>query len=104
METRITQHRREVIELPKTENIRSFSNFLDKQIDKNYKLLSKKFNSDPWRNLAEALLSQLRLFNRKRASEIERLELDDHKNIKFVTNKDEGYSLLSQAEKEAAKE
>lgn len=103
-ETRIMQQRKKVTDLPLTADINRFSKFLDNRIDQNIELLSEKFLSRAWRDLAEACLIQLQLFNRKRAGEMERFELDDFNKMKFITEKDEGYRSLSKEEKQRAKE
>lgn len=103
-ETRITQQRNKVVELPNTTDIQRFSKFLNQRIDYNIELLKKSFSIRAWRDLAEATLIQLQLFNRKRAGEMERFELNDYKKIQFIKEGDEGYKSLSKKEKERAKE
>ncbi|XP_057329224.1 uncharacterized protein LOC130670065 [Microplitis mediator] len=104
METRIMQQRQKVIELPRTDDIQRLSEYLDKKISKNRKKLKTNFSKLVWRDLAEALLAQLQLFNRKRAGELERFEIQDYEKMTFITEKDEGYELLSESDKKAAKE
>ncbi|KAH0561064.1 hypothetical protein KQX54_012050 [Cotesia glomerata] len=100
---RMLQRNKET-ELPSTADINRFSKFLDNRIDENIELLSEKFSRRAWRDLAEACLIQLQLFNRKRAGEMERFELGDYNKMKFITEKEEGYRSLSKEEKQRAKE
>lgn len=104
METQVMNRRQKKIELPQTEDIKILSNYVEKQVEDNWALLEKGFSEYAWRDLAEATLIYIQVFNRKRAGELERLLISDFKNKQSVPDDDEAYHKLSKSSQQVAKQ
>lgn len=98
-ETLLARQREKIVELPSTADIMRLCQYLDKIIDVNYSKLKIKFSYSTWRQLSEAVLTRIQVFNRRRAGEAERLFISDLKNVQIITNKDEDFQNLSDEEK-----
>ncbi|XP_025835685.1 uncharacterized protein LOC112906158 [Agrilus planipennis] len=104
METLVAQQRKKVVTLPLSNDIALLNSYLDKVIDEYYSTLKLEFSVVVWQKLAEALLTRVQVFNRRRPGDIERLEVADMKNVHSINEHDEDYKSLSKDEREAAKE
>jgi len=104
METQVMNRRQKKIDLPQTEDIKILSNYVEKQVEDNWALLEKGFSEYAWRDLAEATLIYIQVFNRKRAGELERLLISDFKNKQSVPDDDETYHKLSKSSQQVAKQ
>ncbi|KMQ84188.1 hypothetical protein RF55_18230 [Lasius niger] len=103
METQVMNRRQKKVELPQTEDIKTLSNYVKKKVEDNYALLEEGFSEYVWRDLAEATLTCIQVFNRKRAGELKRLLISDFKNKQSVPDDDETYHKLSKPNQQTAK-
>ncbi|XP_044590498.1 uncharacterized protein LOC123269064 [Cotesia glomerata] len=104
METHVARQREKAVELSSSTDILLLSQYLDKLIDRYYKELEEKFSYSSWRRLAEATLSRMQVFNRRRAGESERLEITDMKSVRSLKKDDEDYQDLTEEERKFADE
>lgn len=82
--------------LPRTSDIKILNNYLRRNIEKNSKILSKKFSYEAWKSLAEVTLIAIQVFNRRRAGETERILIDDYKNYECACGKNTTCTTLTQ--------
>lgn len=97
METQLQNNRHKTVVLPSSDDIRKLHDHLKIEREKYYQQLDQQFSQESWRKLAEATLTSLQLFNRRRAGEIERTLLADfssYQTIDKVADKD-AYQGLS---------
>lgn len=66
--------------------------------------MEEGFSEYVWRDLAEATLTYIQVFNRKRAGELERLLISDFKNKQSVPDDNETYHKLLKSNQQAAKQ
>ncbi|XP_044762003.1 uncharacterized protein LOC123319204 [Coccinella septempunctata] len=71
--------RQKKIELPSTDDIKKFYDYLRKNLDISYKRLKNKFSPSSWLNLSEYTLLSIQVFNRRRPGELERILVQDYK-------------------------
>ena len=90
-ETMAHVQRTKKVNMPQIVDIRKLDDYLDKIIDKESAILKQKFDFDAWKNLAQATLIKLQVFNRRRAGEVERLKIAHLKNGQSITDTDELY-------------
>lgn len=72
------QKRHKKIMLPTREDIKTLQTFLRTGIEQAIKGLERNFSVRCWKDLAGYLLILLQLFNRRRAGELERIEIVDY--------------------------
>lgn len=106
MENQLIQKRSQDTVLPSQRDINKLYEHLRKTCDKAVTRLEEKFDLKTWKTLNEATLVQIQVFNRKRAGEIERMNLTDFFNrttIKTDENSDLFGKLDKNAQSKAAK-
>ncbi|XP_011313098.1 uncharacterized protein [Fopius arisanus] len=79
-ETQAQNNRRKEVVLPTTEDIKKLHAFIKMERDKYYEKMTEKFLDISWESLARMTLLSLRIFNRRRPGEIERLYIEDFRS------------------------
>lgn len=103
-ETLIKNRRQKKIRIPITEDIRKLTCYLNEKMKQYYEELSKNFTYTSWRNLAEVTLTNTQIFNRKRAGEMERLQISDFISKSSISKDDEDYRSLTKQQQKCAEE
>ncbi|XP_006814230.1 uncharacterized protein LOC102801744 [Saccoglossus kowalevskii] len=80
--------------LPLVEDVVKVNMYLKKTATDAYKDLQEDTTTSTWKNLSEITLAQLILFNRRRSGEMERMLLEDFREVRGV-NQEAGSSLTS---------
>lgn len=83
-ETQSAHKRRKKMNLPSMQDIQTLYKHLDKVRREAYMALEKSFSYEKWVSLAEATLTSIHVFNRRRAGEIERILIEDFKNYESI--------------------
>ncbi|XP_066585638.1 uncharacterized protein [Prorops nasuta] len=96
--------RHKKIILPSKEDIKKLTDYLVERQSKALKILKNRFSYDAWHSLAEATLTSIQLFNRRRPGELERIIIDDFNNYERINKKtySELYDKLSEKAKNVA--
>lgn len=104
-ETQTQQHRRKVVTLPTTEDIKTLYDYIVSERAKYLSQVNTKFSLDAWKKLGEATLLSLLIFNRRRPGEIERLYIEDYRCYRGIDDMadKETYNSLSAEGKALAK-
>ncbi|XP_015122713.1 uncharacterized protein LOC107045092 [Diachasma alloeum] len=86
-EAQVKQHRQNKDRrlLPATDNIIKLWDYLISLSDKALEQLNERYSFDAWKTAAETTLIMIQIFNRKRAGELERMELDDLKTRERIS-------------------
>jgi len=79
-ETQSVHKRHKKIQLPSLEDIKTLYRHLKKKRIEAYTALKQSFSFNNWLSLAEATLTAIHVFNRRRAGEIERTLIEDFQN------------------------
>ncbi|KAK0162381.1 hypothetical protein PV327_008725 [Microctonus hyperodae] len=105
VENQIKQKRVKKVILPLKKDIQLLYNYLHKICLSSMNILKQSFETSAWKALAEASLILLQMFNRRRAGEIERIEIEDFNNKESVDEQvnPDLYSKLSEKSREYAK-
>lgn len=77
LENQLENRRHKVIQLPSQEDIGLLHKYLEKKIQVYSKKIQQEFSFIAWKELSSLLLVYLQLFNRRRAGEIERINIKD---------------------------
>lgn len=80
LETQTARKRHKKINLPAVEDIQKLYRHLEKKRTEAFKELHQSFSYCHWICLAEATLTSIHVFNRRRAGEIERVLIEDFNN------------------------
>ncbi|XP_036143357.1 uncharacterized protein LOC118645757 [Monomorium pharaonis] len=104
LETQACNKRQVNTRLPSKSDIQKLQVYLRQSVKKNYEALNEKFSRIVWIKLAEATLISIQLFNRRRASEIERTLINDFQSHQKIDEDtiDEAYTKFTPEEKQAA--
>lgn len=104
LEDQIKKKRTKKVVLPQKKDIQTLYRYLIKLCDESTDILKKKFQFSAWKSLSEASLILLQMFNRRRAGEIERVEIEDFNNRDSVDEKvnPDLYSKLSETSRKLA--
>ncbi|XP_066597120.1 uncharacterized protein [Prorops nasuta] len=86
-ETQMQNKRRKKIVLPSNEDIKKLREHLKHIRDEAYKKLKIEFSYKAWLSLAEAVLTSIQIFNRRRSGEIERILIKDYENYQYIDEK-----------------
>ncbi|KAK0073117.1 hypothetical protein PV325_010258 [Microctonus aethiopoides] len=105
VENQIKQKRVKKVILPLKKDIQLLYNYLHNVCESSMNILKQCFEISAWKALAEASLILLQMFNRRRAGEIERIEIEDFNNKESVDKQvnPDFYSKLSEKSREYAK-
>ncbi|KAK0075400.1 hypothetical protein PV326_011623, partial [Microctonus aethiopoides] len=105
IEEQINKKREKTEILPMKQDIKKLYDYLKLICNEALKNIEKKFDYTTWKNLAEACLILLQMFNRRRSGEIERLLITDYKKYEAVDENmnPEYLSKLSDKSREFAK-
>lgn len=79
-ETQSARKRQKKVQLPTIKDIKILYKYLEKTRAEAFKMLQKSFSYHQWLCLAEATLSSIHVFNRRRAGEMERILIEDFNN------------------------
>ncbi|KAL3285974.1 hypothetical protein HHI36_000488 [Cryptolaemus montrouzieri] len=99
LENQKEQKRRKKITLPSTKDIRSLKTYLEKRQHVHLEKLKEKFKFEVWKDLLGVTLTLVQLFNRRRAGEIERVEIDDFLQYERFNENNEMMVNLNMREK-----
>jgi len=104
IETQSAYKRRKKINLPSMQDIQKLYKHLKKVREENYIALEKSFSYKNWISLAEATLTSIHVFNRRRAGEIERILIEDFKNYERINKNmySDIYTSLSEENRKIA--
>lgn len=80
LETQTARKRHKKVNLPTVEDIQKLYRHLEKKRTDAFKELHQSFSYCHWISLAEATLTSIHVFNRRRAGEIERVLIEDFNN------------------------
>lgn len=83
-ETQLKNKRLKKVILPTKSDIRLLNLFLKEKRKQNYNLLKNGFNLIHFKELQKFTLTSLQVFNRRRAGEVQRIELNDFKNLQTL--------------------
>lgn len=84
VESKLRFQRRKIITVPTIDDVIKLKEYVQTLQKENYDKLLIKFSYEAWITLASATLIGTQIFNRKRAGEIERLEIEDYNAIQSV--------------------
>ncbi|XP_071647548.1 uncharacterized protein [Temnothorax longispinosus] len=84
IETQSAQKRHKKINLPSIHDIQKLYKHLEQVRTEAYMELEKSFSYKNWVSLAEATLTSIHVFNRRRAGEMERVLINDFKNCEKI--------------------
>ncbi|KAL3269008.1 hypothetical protein HHI36_008093 [Cryptolaemus montrouzieri] len=93
------EQKRKKITLPSTKDIRSLKTYLEKRQHVHLEKLKEKFKFEVWKDLLGVTLTLVQLFNRRRAGEIERVEIDDFLQYERFNENNEMMVNLNMREK-----
>ncbi|KAB0805140.1 hypothetical protein PPYR_02110 [Photinus pyralis] len=102
-ENQCESKRRKKIVLPTAEDILALKTFLTRGLEEAYNSLLIEYTPKCWRDLAGLTLTSLQLFNRRRAGELERIELSDYKTFEYVNENDDSLQQLDASVKAVAR-
>jgi len=104
METQSAHKRRKTINLPSIEDIKRLYQHLTKKRVEAFKALQQSFSYYHWISLAEATLTSVHVFNRRRAGEIERILIEDFQKYETLNKNmySDIYKSLSDKSKKIA--
>lgn len=88
--------------VPLTQDIIKVNNYINEQINHAEGILKRKFDIEAFTTLNNCLLSQIQIFNRKRAGEIEMFEIKEFENRHNISKDSEFYKSLKPSEKAVA--
>lgn len=88
-ETQLKNKRLKKVVLPTKSDIRLLNLFLNEKRKKHYNSLTKGFNLFVYKELQKFTLTSLQVFNRRRAGEVQRIELNDFKNLQTLEDQQE---------------
>ncbi|KAG5861198.1 hypothetical protein JTB14_018064 [Gonioctena quinquepunctata] len=86
MENQLQHKRLKKINLPTSQNIAGFNNYLNKKRQLFHKKLEAAFDYNYWKELASLTLISIQTFNRRRAGEVERMMVADFKNYQSMSS------------------
>ncbi|XP_011882433.1 PREDICTED: uncharacterized protein LOC105570082, partial [Vollenhovia emeryi] len=104
IETQSAHKRRKKVNLPSMQDIMKLYKHLEKVRREAYITLEKIFSYENWVSLAEATLTSIHVFNRRRAGEIERILIEDFKNYETINENmySDIYTSLSEKNRKIA--
>ncbi|XP_058980311.1 uncharacterized protein LOC101901061 isoform X2 [Musca domestica] len=98
IEDRENKRRTKKVNLPNKKDIKLLYDFLRSKMLRSIGILNKNFCFQAWKDLVEATLICIQVFNRRRAGEIERLTIDNFNNKEEITNSVEAGLLEKMSE------
>lgn len=104
IETQSLHKRHKKITLPSLEDIQKLFKYLKKKRTEAYNALKQSFSYDAWILLAEATLTSVLVFNRRRLREIEQILIEDFQNYEKVNKNmnSDIYNSLSEEDRKIA--
>ncbi|CAH1114874.1 unnamed protein product [Psylliodes chrysocephalus] len=102
-ENQLEQKRKKKVILPSSQDIQKLRLFLEDRRDMLMKKLHESFTYNSWKELLSTVLISLQLFNRRRAGEMERVEINDFLQYEELKENDELLKNLDSIEKKKTK-
>ncbi|KAF5275540.1 hypothetical protein FQR65_LT16598 [Abscondita terminalis] len=81
--------RQKSITLPTTGDIKLLSNYLQAERSQLYRKLQNNFDFHVWKECASVVLTEIQVFNRRRAGELERLKISDFNRYQTVDDEED---------------